>query len=216
MKQIIILTAILIAQTRIMNAQDTISHISGGCIYNEFVTSYGDSSCPQGIFFNYSEDTLTIYGTIEANCCGTHFAIVRKQNDTIFVATADTGELCRCVCAYCFKITVAASATDTIVDLNGTFYNITSGISSIGDKVLPDRAIHVMPNPFNDHLTINTGTVKIRSVRISDLTGRIIKNITYSGLKEIVINTGSMYSGTYFISVRTTDNKVITKKIVKK
>ena len=213
MKQFKVVAVFLIIQFWNVNAQDTISHIIGGCVYNGLKTSYDEAPCPLGVFFYYSNDTLIINGTIGANCCGTHFALIQTLNDTIFISTVDIGDLCLCTCGFCFEIRIPASITDTIVELNGTFYNTKSGLYSI-DNVY-DKTIEIIPNPFDNQLIIRTDLEIFHTIWICDVSGRVIRNIDYSNSKEIIIDTKSMHSGIYLIKFETTNKKTITKKIIK-
>lgn len=213
MKKLLLIIVFLTLLIGITYAQDTISHIISGCIYNDKST-LDEEPCPLGVYFNYTSDTLYINGTIGANCCGTHFAVVQILRDTVYIATQDTGELCTCVCGFCFELKLPAATTDTIVCMNGTIYNTKEVISSIANNI-NDENIKVLPNPFANELRIKSGQEFIQNILINDFAGRIIQNIDYSNQSEIVIDTRAMAPGLYLINLKTSNNKLITKKIIK-
>jgi len=196
-----------------MYSQDTISHITSGCVYNEKST-IEDAPCPPGVFFNYSNDTLNIYGTIGANCCGTHFAFVQILRDTVFITTKDTGDLCNCVCGFCFELRIPATIMDTIVCMNGTIYNIKGVLSSFY-KNESDEVFKVLPNPFNHELRIMVDNEFIRNAFISDFSGKIIHTIDCTNQREIILDTSSWPTGLYLLNLKSSNNKIITSKIIK-
>jgi hypothetical protein len=211
MKKIFLITFVMI-QFGIINAQDTIQHVVGDCI-PETLKSASSDTCPNGIFFEHLDDTLIIYGRIWANCCGTHFAIVEKLYDTIHISTIDTGNLCTCTCPYCFEIKIPATIQDTIVEINNTIYNTKKTVNSIETNELENDLIKIIPNPINDYFELKADFQKIKSIWISDLSGRTIKKIKDS--KNGSINIKSLETGIYLLNLETVNNKIITKKIMK-
>jgi hypothetical protein len=213
MKRILLVTGFLILLFGTSYSQDTISHIISGCVYNEKST-IDEAACPLGVFFNYTNDTLYINGTIGANCCGTHFAIVQILRDTVFIATQDTGDLCTCVCGFCFELKTPATTIDTIVSMNGTIYNTKGILSSINNND-NDELIKVLPNPFDNELRIIFDHEYIKNIYISDLSGKNIHYIDCSNQREILIDTSSWPTGLYLINLRTSNSNLVTKKIIK-
>jgi hypothetical protein len=71
--------------------------------------------------------------------------------------------------------------------------------------------ISVHPNPFKDILTISD--IKgVKNISISDVSGRIIKNI--AAQKEI--NLSDLKAGLYFVSLKMEDGTTNTLKAIKK
>lgn len=198
------------------NGQDTINHIVSGCKNSELKASI-NTSCPRGINFGYLNDTLEIYGTLGANCCGTHFAYISKINDTIYITTADTGQLCLCTCEFCFEIRIPASVDDTIVSMGGTFYNTKSSDVSVGDyNELADRIL-LSPNPVSEILTISMeqADMELKQVKVYNINGAIFKTIELSENRNISIDISEFISGIYLFKFETTDNQIIVKSIIK-
>lgn len=81
---------------------DTMSYITSSCT-DESEVDYN---------FNFSGDSLEFYGTIEANCGGTHLLLYDINADTINLYRLDTGELFDCMCLYEFKASFVDCAKD--------------------------------------------------------------------------------------------------------
>lgn len=73
--------------------------------------------------------------------------------------------------------------------------------------------IDIYPNPANDFIFIRN-LENIKSISISDISGKIISENEYKNSNEISIDISKMAKGIYFIKL--TDNKnIFTKKIIK-
>lgn len=73
----------------------------------------------------------------------------------------------------------------------------------------------VYPNPASNVLNINTkNNNAINQVQITDLNGRIIRNVNISGVAETQINIADLNTGVYFVKV-SSDLGVGTTKVVK-
>jgi len=191
-------------------AQDTLSHIAGSCI-NSLKT---EVACPVGINFEYSADTLKIYGMIGANCCGAHFVEIEKLLGTINITSIDTGMLCTCGCLYCFEIRIPATVYDTIVKLNGSEYNIKALLNSIGDSRLEDNLIELFPNPTVGNVSVKlNGGIRVENIIITDISGRIIR--MYNSFRN-VIELNDFPVGAYIINFETDRKQRISKRIIKK
>lgn len=103
-------------------SQDTISgFIKSSCIQSVLpITKLPD------IQFQRSGDNIRVSGMIQANCAGTHLAIVNKSADSILVTTVDTGNLATCFCIYNFELSVKVSATSKFIVFNKVAYSIGS------------------------------------------------------------------------------------------
>lgn len=65
------------------------------------------------------------------------------------------------------------------------------------------NTIRVSPNPFNNRLTINSDNDVMTTVRIIDLSGRMVEQIATGGVKQLVLESQSLSSGIYFIEAET-------------
>lgn len=73
----------------------------------------------------------------------------------------------------------------------------------------------VYPNPANNVLNVsNTMDASIQNIELSDINGRVIKNIKVANLTETQINISDISQGVYMLRI-TTDKGNIAKKVVK-
>jgi len=76
--------------------------------------------------------------------------------------------------------------------------------------------LSIYPNPTDGLLIINSNNnVIIHSASITDLNGRIIKEVNLDGMNNQSINLSELNSGIYFLKV-TTDQGIGTCKVIKK
>jgi hypothetical protein len=74
----------------------------------------------------------------------------------------------------------------------------------------------IYPNPIESVVNLNSKNGnQINKVQILDLNGRLIKEVTPSGLSEIQVNVSNLNAGVYFVKVQS-DLGVGTSKIIKK
>lgn len=213
MKNVIIFLLVFYSLT--ISGQDTISHIYGGCI-NSGLKLANDDSCPQGIFFEYENDSLNIFGTIGANCCGTHLALIKSYHDTIFISTIDTGILCTCGCEFCFNVKIPASIIDTIVCLNGTVFNTLKNVSSSIDENIENN-IKLVPNPSKSNLTVIIGDIieDLTLIELIDSRGVFIKAINLNSDDHLNIDLSDLRSGVYFVRFKMKNLSSFTRTFIK-
>jgi hypothetical protein len=88
-------------------------------------------------------------------------------------------------------------------------FSVTSATMSNESFTMSDFDIY--PNPTSNVLNIsNTNNIEIKNISISDLNGRVIKNV--NGVTSI--NVSDLNEGVYFVSIETTEGKS-TKKFIK-
>lgn len=77
-----------------------------------------------------------------------------------------------------------------------------------------EQFIKVYPNPFDDRLYIEDFKELVKSVKIFDNTGRIVKIVSETNTThEIQTNFAS---GVYYVNIETKDGRTINKKMIKK
>lgn len=118
-----------------------------------------------------------------------------------------------------------ASGTYTITvshkgNLNGgsqDFSLIASGSEmdlNAEDFTANNAAINIFPNPTSNTLNFDTNNWnEIATISIIDITGKVI-NVNYN-LNQKSIDVSNLQSGVYFVKF-TSDNKMVTKKFIKK
>jgi Secretion system C-terminal sorting domain len=73
----------------------------------------------------------------------------------------------------------------------------------------------IYPNPVNDILSIsNSENINIKSISITDLNGRVVKNNNFNNVSNIEMNLSDLSSGMYIMNINS-DQGTATKKIVK-
>ena len=102
----------------------------------------------------------------------------------------------------------------------GTYYfddfetSITDSASlSINDDALDTRIV-LYPNPSRNFLNVKLSSPdkKIKSIRIIDVNGRIIKDYRPEHTSSLKLNTNNLENGVYLIQVTTSENKVLGYK----
>lgn len=84
----------------------------------------------------------------------------------------------------------------------------------LGNSDIALDAIALFPNPTRDNLTISSPTSEILTVEILDITGSVIINSTVNARKTS-LDLSKQNTAVYFAKI-TTQNGVVTKKIIKK
>ena len=110
-----------------------------------------------------------------------------------------------------FTVWINGGALQTFSLPVGAFNkSVGVGIDNISNA--DAEKILVYPNPVNDQLTINSGDLKVESVRISDLLGRTVYSNNTSMTGNNSLNLPSLEKGTYFLNL-STKNSNVTKKL---
>jgi hypothetical protein len=103
------------------------------------------------------------------------------------------------------------------ITFNKTFYSVLTGSESVAKEL---QSLLVFPNPANElvNLELNlTSTVSNLTIEIIDITGRVIKSEqrqASKGLFATQIETNSLQSGVYFLSVSGNGNSISKKFVV--
>jgi hypothetical protein len=171
-------------------SQDTIStHITSGCLINLRFDG------PPEYHFSRTADSITIYGTMEANCGSSHIAIIRRTSDTIIVTTKDTGQMADCYCDFNFKISFKATSKDSLVIFKDSLYNL---------NIVADRLATTSLDTISNHIT--TGCISSGFGFPSEYHfSRTADSITMYG--KLAANCGSSHIA---IIYRTSDTIFVT------
>jgi len=101
-----------------------------------------------------------------------------------------------------------------VIDANGCMatgsatVNVYTGIATTNSK-----DINIYPNPVSEKLHINSNAL-IKSIAITDATGREINNITIN-TDNFEFETSGIVSGIYFICIELENGDLVIKKIIK-
>ena len=73
----------------------------------------------------------------------------------------------------------------------------------------------ISPNPTNSLLNINSSeNIGVSAVSITDLNGRVIRNIDFNGVSDIQLNVSDLSSGMYMLNIKS-EQGTATKKFMK-
>lgn len=99
-------------------------------------------------------------------------------------------------------------------DMNGTFYLDNLYFWKVGTGLNTEKMINISfyPNPVRDMLNINTD-VTIKEIRIQNVLGQTVMQL--NGYTGKGIDVKELQKGNYIITVKSTDNKMITYKFIK-
>lgn len=127
-------------------------------------------------------------------------ALGEAPDEIDFLVTAGTGNTVSSIALF-DNYMVTASATDTLLASN-TF---TPAVSDF----------KVYPIPSNKNVTVsNTTQANINQILVSDINGRIVKDIKFQNVSEANVDIADLNSGVYLMKVISEQGTVI-RKIIK-
>jgi len=106
--------------------------------------------------------------------------------------------------------------TVSITDHTGCTFDTAVVISATGINALADAAVSVYPNPVKEQLSISCQGNSIRSLSISDASGRLVSILPVNGQPEnLKVGTNFLSPGIYFLTVKLTSGEQSVKRFVK-
>ena len=113
---------------------------------------------------------------------------------------------------YYFGFNDISVATTAATSLRLDTINMTS---VLGTNEFLNSKFSISPNPANDFISIsNSDNISVKSISLTDLNGRVVKQISYSDASNIQVNVADLASGMYLMNI-TSDQGTATKKVVK-
>ena len=103
---------------------------------------------------------------------------------------------------------IGLSFTGTAPDMGCFEYGMPDKITKIKNHLT-----EIYPNPTNNLLIIQSEK-EIKSIVISDLSGKNINSIRFDSNSKKIIDVSDLKNGIYFINILMTDNSVISKKVI--
>ena len=85
----------------------------------------------------------------------------------------------------------------------------------LNNAFFDENSFVLYPNPANDFVGVNLGTVEADSYDLIDLQGRIINSGSLVGKNNETISLSGLQSGVYFVKINS-NSKSVVKKIIKK
>lgn len=161
--------------------------------------------------FNSSE--ITINGNIiTLNACYfmTDFGSISNMENDFYIDIPNNGNYTLKVNLYIStdEVTCNHNSLEDMVTLN--FSTPIDGTVSLGTaNPAHNTKITVFPNPVKNALTFSE---EVSSVRITDVSGKIVKEIS---TKQKSVNVEHLAKGVYLVTAITKSGEIISKKIVK-
>ncbi len=88
-----------------------------------------------------------------------------------------------------------------------------SAALSVEDAI--SKKFSVYPNPSNNVINVsNNENINVNAIQITDLNGRIVKNVKFVNATEIQVNVADLATGMYMMNI-SSDQGTATKKIVR-
>ena len=109
-------------------------------------------------------------------------------------------------------ITVRFVSDPAVNDL-GWKANFSCAVLAVEDVNTKDNSVNIYPNPARNMITISSRDA-LKSFRIYDEAGRLIKSESSLKGSKFEVNISSMQTGNYVVSVET-DKQTVTKKLIK-
>ncbi|MCJ8153356.1 T9SS type A sorting domain-containing protein [Chryseobacterium sp. SSA4.19] len=186
----------VIACSDTMNDGAWFTFVGDGDTFNISVSMpAGSNFDPQIGVYSGSCSALSCEGTVDQTYLG--------QTETISIPTLSGN-------TYYVNVGSYSGTTDF---LEGPFtINITKGALSTSEVKADQNKIKLYPNPFNEVINI-PDAAKVKSVSVSDVSGRLIKVIDNPGTE---IHLGELKQGMYLMTLQMKDGSKQTIKTIKK
>jgi hypothetical protein len=111
--------------------------------------------------------------------------------------------------------TINAAASTMLIDNFVTRISATDTLLGTDSLIAGTTKFSVSPNPANDFISVtNSDNILVSGISITDLNGRVVKQISYTNVSDIQVNVSDLASGMYMMNI-TSDKGSVTKKIVK-
>lgn len=115
---------------------------------------------------------------------------------------------------------ISAAGTGNTVVASGTFDNFvsraaaTDTLLSIQNSVV-SASFSVSPNPTTDFVNITSANnIGINGLSITDINGRIVKELTFKNVADTQVNLSDLAAGMYIMNI-SSEQGIATKKILK-
>ena len=85
---------------------------------------------------------------------------------------------------------------------------------TLGTESFFTSNFRMYPNPSSSVINLSSSTTQIQSAQLTDINGRIVKNVSLNGVSEAQINVSDLNTGMYFLKVQS-DRGTGTAKVMK-
>lgn len=89
-------------------------------------------------------------------------------------------------------------------------YTLPSKTLSVNDNNIVTNSLKIYPNPVNSILTIDNPKNGNSEAKVFDMTGKLVKNMTFNvNDKNILLNVSDLFRGNYIIKIGNSVTKII-------
>ncbi len=107
------------------------------------------------------------------------------------------------------------SAATSIVDNIVLRFDATDTLLGVNSNTpFADNKLSVYPNPTVNTVNVTSTAGVLSNVEISDINGRIVKNVKIDNVNESQISVSELNTGVYMMKI-TSDQGTVTKKLIK-
>ena len=112
-----------------------------------------------------------------------------------------------------FSVSANGTSFDDETPMLVDTFAIELGTLAVDDFVKSE--FNIFPNPVKNIVSINNfSNINIKTVSITDLNGRIVRNQTYNNITNVEMNISDLAAGVYMMNIAS-DKGTTTKKIIK-
>lgn len=133
----------------------------------------------------------------------------------VFENDLSTGTTTSSLAGGIFVSNQVISGQTTIIGVSqATPSNILFGINpvTLSNANFDSNEFSVYPNPANDRVTISSN-VELQNMELTDLNGRVVKNLDLGGVLNSEIVISDLATGIYLLKINS-NNTIFTKKLV--
>jgi hypothetical protein len=153
-----------------------------------------------GFSFNKTTGQVTWKGdSFNAFIVGTEVGV--NPNEADFLVVPSTGNTVSTLAKFDNMVIRASSTEDVLSVANFSAPTVNS--------------VSIYPNPVKDYFNVSMNqTLKVSSIKIMDINGRLIKSVSSQFIKEGQVDVSDLSAGMYILNLETNDG-IISKKIIK-
>ncbi|OQX72244.1 MAG: hypothetical protein B6D61_14445 [Bacteroidetes bacterium 4484_249] len=97
-----------------------------------------------------------------------------------------------------------------------TSYAVTEHTVSVDEISSLENMINIYPNPVTDRFYIDAKEINITEISIFNTSGGLVlQNTSIDSESNIVMQTGNLKPGNYYVVIKTSNNREISKSIIK-
>lgn len=148
---------------------------------------------------------------LDCNTSKLTYLNVKNGNNTNFTRFRTTGN----PDLTCIEVDDAAwsIANWSLIDATSTFVNNQEECTALGTETFEQMKIALYPNPTKGNVTIETGDLTDLDISVFNITGEKVYSIYNVTEAKVVLPTGNLPKGVYFIKIRTNKQQQIIKLV---